>query len=101
MKYKIETLDARHNGFGSWKYRIRFKDITPVNVRNFHRIRRWLWECYGPGCERDLYTEWQMACKGYEVAEAVWGWHSDDGQKFIYLRDDAIMSSIILQFDPN
>jgi hypothetical protein len=102
MKYIIETLDARHNGWGIWKYRIRFKDTTSNNIRSFHTIRRWLWECYGPGFERDLYTEWQTANLGYEEAASVWSWHSEyNSRKFIYLRDDATMSSVILQLGPN
>ena len=102
MKYKIETLDARHNGWSIWKYRIRLAGTMQENIRLYHKIRQWLWEVYGPGCERDFYMEWVAAAKGYELAESVWAWHTEDGsQKFLYLRDDAIMSSVIMQFDPN
>lgn len=104
MKYYIEQLDRRHNGHALWQYRLRMQrtvDLEKSHHRNFHILRSWMQEQYGNSCERDLYGNIALACKGYEPFDPPWCWHIDrdyPNNLYIYIKNREVLSNITLKW---
>lgn len=64
---------------------LRTPTSVQANTKFFTEVREWMWETYGPSCEREYYM--QLAGNGYNVNPA-WCWHSDYGERKIFMVDD-------------
>jgi hypothetical protein len=104
MKFYVEQLDKRHNGHMYWQYRLRLQtstDLEKSHHRNFHLLRCWMQEQYGDSCERDLYGNIALACKGYESFNPPWCWHVDRENQntlYIYIKNREVLSNITLKW---
>jgi len=105
MKFIVEKLDGRHTDHHLWKYRLYVHQFvlhqySDERFRDFHQLRLWMTEQYGPSCERNYYTKMVLAHKGYEYFEPPWCWHIDTEKNYlyIYVRDDATLSNIQLKW---
>jgi hypothetical protein len=104
MKFFIDRLDKRHNGYSFWQFRLRIQnslDLARSHYRNFHQLRSWMQEQYGNSCERDLHASIATACKGYEPFDPPWCWHVDQdypNAMYIYVRNQEILSHITLRY---
>ena len=105
MALKIEKLDARYNGSLYWKNRVYFTDLHAQQYdkfRQFHELRCWMTEQYGPSCERDYYSSTKLAFKGSDQFDPPWCWHIDrqyPNRQYIYVKDDTILSNVLLKWN--
>lgn len=108
MNFKLVTLDARYRGSNRFKYRLEFShNYAPRNgtIRDFQTMLEWLWDSYGPGCDRDHYryllenmqlnNETDLEEKGPQ-----WSWHINQKEEvsFLYIRTNEILSHIKLKW---
>ena len=104
MKFTIEKLDRRHNGYLFWHGRLRIQNNlqeAKSQYKNFHILRSWMIEQYGVSSERDTYTDILMACKGSELFDPLWCWHVDGdypNNQYIYVRNQEVLSHITLRW---
>ena len=78
----LEDLDRRHAGHDMFKCRVRVTGLSEERMDQFHAIRVWCWENFGPSTERDTYAHIQP--------NSPWAWHIDPNRyiPYIYLRTD-------------
>jgi hypothetical protein len=111
MKLVISKLDGRYTGSSWFKYRIEFisnmygYDAHKHRAQQYQEMLEWLWEIYGPGCERD---HWKfMAFKdetttGHEARKngPQWAWFVDQKNNipYIYVSNDEVLAHIQLKW---
>ena len=80
----LQKLDGRHasSNFFSHRAKMAGMDCVPEWVE----IRKWLWENYGPGLERDVV--WII--KYHHQEPPKWGWHIDNGKYYLYLKEEVV-----------
>ena len=105
MQFTVEKLDGRHTGHERWKYRLYMLQyvlyqFSNDRFRDYHQLRIWMTEQYGPSCERNYYDNTARAHGGKEPFNPPWCWHIDLEQEdlYIYIRDDATLSNIRLKW---
>jgi hypothetical protein len=85
---KIKKLDARMNGYGFFKYGIDFN--KKWSHTEFHNVRLWCWETFGPSCELDLWHE--LDFKPDVERNPRWAWdrsmYNKTNRCMLYLKDD-------------
>ena len=102
MSIKVTTLVGRYAGYGRFKYLIEsvsnFKTGYPMgyveNIKIVIGWRKWCWETFGPGIEREWVT--QDSFRGYEYR---WCWHSESRECKIYLQDDSELAWFKLRWE--
>lgn len=89
MAYKIVQLDRRFKGYNSFHYYVSIE--TPVNdrVSEFLEIRKWAWDTFGPGSERD-YASY--------IPDILWGWHTEYSNLRIYFKGPKELNWFKLRF---
>ena len=105
MNFIVETLDKRHTGHKFWKYRLYITQYalhaySNERFKNYHQLRTWMTEQYGPSCERNYYDQTARAHNGHEPFNPPWCWHIDTEKEYlyIYVRDDVTLSNIQLKW---
>ena len=66
----ITILDKRHKGHGVFTHYV--EPSTPTlkeHIEEFIAWRKWCWETWGAGVERDFFRY---------SPDALWAWHSDN-----------------------
>jgi hypothetical protein len=84
-KFKLQKLDRRMNGNHLFSHRI--------NVywnEDFLKIRHWIFENFGPGCELELFQINQHLELGY-----TWAWRSDDYRRELYLNHEQLSAFVL------
>jgi hypothetical protein len=105
MTLKIEKLDGRYNGSLFWKTRVYFQDRYTSQhdrFRQFHQLRVWMTELYGPSCERDYYSATALGFKDHGSFDPPWCWHIDrqfPNNNYIYIKDDEMLSHVLLKWN--
>jgi hypothetical protein len=90
MAYKIVRLDRRHKGHNSFRYYVSSQSLyREEKILEFLELRKWAWETFGPGLERD-YSSYSP--------ESVWGWHDEYSSPRIYFKDDKELNWFKLRF---
>lgn len=85
IKYTITKLDRRHKGQAQFRFY-----ITPVwsstlaDKIQFFEWRKWCWETWGPGMEREQAI--YFGSNQYQIGR--WAWHTEDGAKRLYFATD-------------
>ena len=74
---KLKKLDARMNGYGNFKYVVKFR--KRFDSDRFIAIRNWCWEQWGPSCELELWSE---------AINPVWAWAVTEFDVKIYIDSD-------------
>ena len=110
MKFASTKLDGRYTGSSWFKYRIEFVsilygyDARKDRAQQYQEMLEWLWENYGPGCERD---HWKFITYKDDtpISEAKkngpkWAWFVDSksGLPYIYIVGDETLSHIQLKW---
>jgi hypothetical protein len=104
MKFKITKLDGRYNGFEIFDYRLEFPYGSPGGPRqrfyNYQEIRNWMWDNYGPSCERDLYTTLNPRSEPRYAQRSKWAWHYNitENAPYIFVADDATLAHLQLKW---
>ena len=81
----IQKLDKRFAGHRDFQYRIGFIGYRQERVQQFLKVREWCWDTWGPGCERDY-------CYESVHKPIAWTWFSENGDEYIYLKDNALLT---------
>lgn len=78
-------MDGRHKGNQTFSYRIAIVGLSAERIINFHSLREWCWNTWGPSCEREMYLKF----KANQVKDRpqYWAWHYEDNydECYIYL----------------
>ena len=110
MLFNIVHLDRRYRAKSNFDFRLEFPlfirgQFAVTNMgkfQNYQIMREWMWENYGPSCERDLYNEiYQISGNQTKFTKwPKWAWHYDttDNQPFIYIADKEMLSHIQLKW---
>jgi len=111
MKFTITKLDGRYTGSSWYKYRIEFisilygYDARKDRAQQYQEMLEWLWETYGPGCERDHKKFFAFKDENTTGPEArkngpKWAWFVDSksGLPYIYIVGDETLSHIQLKW---
>ena len=92
-KFQITELDRRHKGHVLFSHY-----VTPVwsshlaDKIKFFEWRKWCWETWGPGMERDIAIE--LGSRQFEVCR--WAWHTEDRARRLYFASEKELSWFIL-----
>jgi hypothetical protein len=92
-KFIVTKLDRRYTG-----YRLFTHYVAPVwtsslkDKLEFLMWRKWCWETFGPGMERDMALE--LGSNQFDVCR--WGWHTKDGKIRIYFASEKELSQFCL-----
>jgi len=86
---KTGKLDRRHNGYGDFKYYVRF--FATKETQKFCDVRNWCWEQWGPSSELD------SRCS-LETPNPAWAWVKDNYNTKIYLASDKEFQWFILKW---
>jgi len=84
-KFVIYKLDRRHRGYKQFTHY-----IVPVWQSNlndkleFLSWRKWCWETFGPGMERNYAIE--LGSNQFDVCR--WAWHTPEGVKRLYFASE-------------
>ena len=84
-RYRIQKMDRRMNGYGVFSHRIKV-----YWNEDFLKIRHWIYENFGPGCELELFEINQHLGLGY-----TWAWITSYGRREIYLNEDQLSAFIL------
>ena len=103
MKFVIITLDGRYTGNSYFKYRLEFtsymygQDGRKFRAQQCQQMIEWLWENYGPGCERD---HWKFITHTHKDNGPKWSWYIDPKNNipYIYIVDDTVLSHVQLKW---
>jgi hypothetical protein len=101
MTFKVTTLDRRHSGYPFMKYMLEPIEWPPSDdssISGFKKLRMWMWDQFGPGCELD-FIQLHATGTGLEAME-LWAWRtSAKGHRKIYLKSDAELAWFKLKWE--
>jgi hypothetical protein len=95
-QFTVNKLDRRHNGYKQFTHY-----ITPIPQwgigqleykLRFFEWRKWCWETWGPGMEREIAIE--LGSRQFEVCR--WAWHTEDRARRLYFASEKELSWFIL-----
>jgi hypothetical protein len=113
MKFLTTKLDGRYTGSSWFKYRLEFiaevhtygYDGRKSRAKQHQQMLEWLWENYGPGCERDYWKFMSFTDETTTSLEARkngprWAWFVDQKNNipYIYVVDDTTLAHIQLKW---
>jgi hypothetical protein len=82
---KIVKLNRNYNGYGFFSHRIEFYGgIRENRLRQWIRVRNWLWAQFGPSAEQEL-----ARAEYFDGEQPKWAWDSE--KSAIYLREEALV----------
>jgi len=84
-KYKIKKLDRRYSGYELFSHSIKLYWND-----DFLKLRNWMIDTFGPGCELELFQLNQHLGLGY-----TWAWRSDEGRRELYLNQEHLSAFIL------
>ena len=93
MKFKIQKVHANMNGYKQFMYRVVIEAVRKTErYQQFHRVRCWCWDTYGPSSEQHTIWTWE--------AVPPWSWRLDprDNECVLYLRSSAELAFFQLKF---
>ena len=85
MGISVVKLNRNYNGYGVFTHRVEFwGGHQGARVKQWIRIRNWLWSQFGPSAEQFLARP-----DNFDGEQPKWAWDSDKSS--IYLRDEALV----------
>jgi hypothetical protein len=92
-RFAITKLDRRHTGYKQFTHYISPVYKTKLEDKlDFIKWRKWCWENFGPGIERDYAVE--LGSDHYDVCR--WAWHTPLEVKRIYFSTERDLSHFCL-----
>jgi hypothetical protein len=91
-QFTITRLDRRHKGYDKFSHY-----ITPVwsstlaDKLKFFEWRKWCWDTWGAGIEREIAIEF-----GSHMYDVKWAWHTADGSKRLYFATEKELNWFVL-----
>jgi hypothetical protein len=93
MKFHITRLDRRHKGYKQFSHYITpIWSSTLADKLKFFEWRKWCWETWGAGIEREEAIHW--GSNHYYVTQ--WAWHTGDGAKRLYFQSEKELNWFVL-----
>lgn len=82
---RVVKLTRQYSGHGFFSHRIEFYGRDrEMRLRQWIRIRNWLWQQFGPSAEQEFARE------GYfDGQQPKWAWDSE--KSAIYLKEEALV----------
>jgi hypothetical protein len=77
MQLYIGKLDRRFKAFPAFDYFVEIRQWPKTN--NYLLLREWCWENYGPGCDVDMRTAYNVP---EEAEKYKWTWQDDELRLF-------------------
>lgn len=79
MKYTTIKLDRRHKGHNHFTHYIAPRSsLRLADKLDFFEWRKWCWESFGPGYERDIAGDLNY------LEHCRWAWHTEHGSRRLY-----------------
>ena len=78
----IVKLNRNYNGYGYFSHRVEFYGGPQVRIKQWIKVRNWLWQQFGPSAEQALARP-----DYFDGEQPKWAWDSD--KSAIYLREEA------------
>jgi len=98
--FEIVKLDGRHTGHKEFTHyivpNIPYGPVWGQKLEDkirFFKWRKWCWETWGPGLERDAAIEF-----GNDIYEVWWAWHVGDRTKRLYFRTEKELDWFLLKW---
>jgi hypothetical protein len=97
---RIVKLTRQYNGYGLFTHRVEFRGGAAtgqreIRIRQWIRVRNWLWTQFGPSAEQDL-----ARASFFDGVQPKWAW--DTEKSAIYLAEEAFtMFSLRKEFWEN
>lgn len=79
---RVVKLTRQYNGYGYFTHRIEFYGNSDTRIRQWIRVRNWLWSQFGPSAEQALARP-----NYFDGEQPKWAWDSE--KSAIYLKDEA------------
>ena len=79
---RVVKLTRQYNGHGYFSHRVEFYGRGAERVRQWIRVRNWLWAQFGPSAEQALARP-----DYFDGEQPKWAWDSE--KSAIYLREEA------------
>lgn len=90
MDFKIQKLDRRHTGYGTFTHFVTPKNYFLLLEKiHFLEVRKWCWDTFGPGAEREWTVELHQTPTTLPQNKYAWAWHTQDQHKRIYFTEEA------------
>jgi hypothetical protein len=95
-QFIVYKLDRRHSGYSQFTHYVVPVWSSRLEDRlKFFEWRKWCWESWGPGVERDIAIE--LGFKQFDVCR--WAWHtSDKHSRRLYFASEKELSWFILKW---
>ena len=91
----INKLDRRYAGYNQFTHYIEPVYQTQLNDKlQFLEWRKWCWESFGMGMERDYALE--LGSRQFDVTR--WAWHTVEGSKRLYFASEKELSQFCLKW---
>ena len=84
-KYKIQKTDRRMGGYHLFSHRVKV-----YWNEDFLKLRDWMVQNFGMGCELELFQINQHLGLGY-----TWAWRSDDYRRELYLNQEQLSAFVL------
>jgi len=94
MKYfVVNKLDRRHKGYSQFTHYITPTWSTTLEDKlRFFEWRKWCWDTWGMGYERDIAIE--FGGRQFEVCR--WAWHTEDRGRRLYFASERELNWFVL-----
>lgn len=94
---KVIKLDRRYNGHMVFKYVVE-PDMygKDERIEEFKTWREWCWSVFGPSSELGFIR--MVPGKTKMESDRVWSWDTEFNNLRLYLKDDATLSAVMLQW---
>jgi hypothetical protein len=95
IPFTVTKLDRRHKGRHQFSHY-----IMPIwssrleDKLQFFEWRKWCWETWGPGLEREIAIEY--GSNYYPTCR--WAWHTEDGAKRLYFQSQKELNWFLLKW---
>jgi hypothetical protein len=79
---KVVKLTRQYNGYGFFTHRVEFIGHVDTRVRQWIRVRNWLWNQFGASAEQPM-----ARAHYFDGVKPKWAWDSE--KSAIYLEQEA------------
>jgi hypothetical protein len=80
----IVKLNRNYNGYHYFSHRVEFYGGPQVRIKQWIKVRNWLWTQFGPSAEQAL-----ARAENFNGIQPVWAWDSE--KSAVYLKEEALM----------
>ena len=79
---RVVKLNRNYSGYGYFTHRVEFYGNTAMRIKQWIRVRNWLWAQFGPSAEQAL-----ARADNFDGVKPKWAWDSE--KSAVYLEQEA------------